>query len=119
MNRSYTGLRAVLTVLITSGLVVSVAGESRAAELPVGGARVSITPDQPVALAGQMRTRIAREVQSPVTATALALESRDGEKVLDAAIMISCDLVAIRDGVLDGVRQKLAPRLPDFPVEKL
>ncbi len=55
--------------------------ECRGAELHVGGATVSITPDRPVALAGQMHTRIARDVESPVTATALALESRDGDKV--------------------------------------
>lgn len=116
MNRSYRGCRAVL---IAVGLVVCVAGEARSAELLVGGATVSITPDQPVALAGQMHTRIAREVASPATATALALESRDGEKVLDRAILISCDLVAIREGILEGVRQKLQKRLPDFPADKL
>ena len=36
--------------------------ECRAAELNVGGATISITPDRPVALAGQMHTRIARTV---------------------------------------------------------
>jgi hypothetical protein len=109
----------MLAVLVTLGLVLCVAGEGRSAELLIGGATVSITPDQPVALAGQMHTRIAREVASPATATALALESRDGEKVLDRAILISCDLVAIREGILEGVRQKLTKRLPDFPADKL
>ena len=56
-------------------------GECRASELHVGGATVSITLDRPVALAGQMHTRIARSVESPATATALALESRDGDEI--------------------------------------
>ncbi len=90
-----------------------------AAELHLGGATVSITPDEPVALSGQMHTRIARTVESPVTATALALESRDGDKVLDQAIMVSCDLVAIREGILEKVRERVKERIADFDVEKL
>jgi len=94
-------------------------GTVRGAELSVGGATTSITPDQPVALDGQMRTRIARSVQSPCTATALALESREGDKVLDQAILVSCDLVAIRTELSDAVRERLKARLPEFPTHKL
>jgi hypothetical protein len=90
-----------------------------AAELHVGGATVGITPDRPVALAGQMHTRIARAVESHVTATALALESRDGERVLDQAVLVSCDLVAIDAAVLDLVRRRVRNRLPDLDVSKL
>ncbi|NLY02565.1 MAG: hypothetical protein GXY83_41330 [Rhodopirellula sp.] len=64
-----------------------------AAELRIGGATTSITPEQPVALDGHRNLRISNEIESPVTATALAWESRDGDKVLDQAIMVSCDLV--------------------------
>ena len=71
-----------------------------------GGATI-ITPDRPVALAGQMHTRISRTVESPVMATALALESRDGDKVVDQAILLSCDLVAIDAAVLDEVRRRV------------
>ena len=87
------------TVATLSMLVALI--ECRASELHVGGATVSITPDRPVALAGQMHTRIARSVESPVTATALALESRDGDKPIDQAILVSCDLVSIDAAVLD------------------
>lgn len=90
-----------------------------AAELWVGAATTSITPDQPVALDGHRNLRISNKVESPVTATALALESRDGDKVLDRAIFVSCDLVAIRDGILEIVRDKVKPRLPDFDTDKL
>ena len=105
------------TVTTLSMLVAVI--ECRASELHVGGATVSITPDRPVALAGQMHTRIARSVESPVMATALALESRDGDKVLDQAILVSCDLVAIEATVLGQVRKKVKDRLPDLDVQKL
>ncbi len=93
--------------------------ECRGAELYVGGATVSITPDRPVALAGQMHTRIARDVESPVMATALALESRDGDKVVDQAVLISCDLVAIDAAIIEQVRQRIKDRIPGFAIEKL
>ena len=64
MNRPGLGCRAVLALLATLGLVAGGGGEGRAAELLVGGATTTITPDQPVALAGQMATRIARTVAS-------------------------------------------------------
>ena len=104
---------------LAASSISSVHVECRAAELHVGGATVSITPDRPVALAGQMHTRIARDVESPVTATALALESRDGDKVLDQAILVSCDLVAIDAAVLERVRRRVKDRLPDLDVRKL
>lgn len=89
------------------------------AELWIGAARADITPDQPVALSGQRRVRISRKPETPITAAALALESRAGDDILDQAIMVSCDLVAIRQGVLEKVRDKVKPRLPDFDVTKL
>lgn len=91
----------------------------RAAELWVGAATISITPDQPVALSGQMHTRIARTVESPCIAAALALESRDGDKSLEQSILVACDLVAIREGVIDKVRARLKDRLPDFDRQKI
>lgn len=108
-------LRSVLTTL----LVVSAGWHCAAAELHIGGTSVSITPDQPVSLAGQMHTRIARTVESEVTATALALESRDGDQSLEHAILVSCDLVCIRGGLLEAVRQRLKGRLADVDVNKV
>jgi len=60
-----------------------------------------------VAVSGQFNTRIARNVESPVTATALALESRQGDKVLDQAVMVSCDLVGIRGDIQERVRRRV------------
>lgn len=99
--------------------VVLAAWACPAAELWIGAAVADITPAQPVALDGQRRLRVSTKPETPISASVLALESRDGAKVLDQAIMVSCDLVAIRSGVLERVRRKVTPRLPDFDVNKL
>ena len=105
-----------ITVCLTLSLAVQ---SAQAAQLMVGAATTSITPDKPVALAGQFHVRIARKVDNPVTANALALETRDGDKVLDQAIMISCDLVSIRGTIQDDLRAKLGSRMPGFDLKKL
>ncbi|WP_152051190.1 hypothetical protein [Tautonia marina] len=109
----------VIPALLAAGLMTGLAREGFAAELRVGATTISITPDRPVPLSGQMTTRIARNVETPVTATALALESRDGDQVIDQAILVSCELVAIREGIIEQVREHLADRLPDFDPMKL
>ena len=109
-----------LLILAAAAIIASLpSGRSRAAELRVGAATVSITPDRPVALQGQMNTRISKGVRSPVTATALALESREGDRAIDQAILVACDLVAIDRPVLDRARALLKDRLPGFDVRKL
>lgn len=108
-------LRSVLALLM--GLFLTTSGFSK--ELWIGKASVSITPELPVALSGQMHTRIAKEIESEVIASAVALDSREAEKSIDQAIMISCDLVAIREGILEMVRERVQKRLPDFDVRKI
>ena len=71
-----------------------------------------------MALSGQYHTRIARQIETPLVAGAVALESREGTRVIDQAIMISCDLVAVRRGVQSRFRELLQSRLPDFDVRK-
>lgn len=105
-----------------AGLVVLVHGITAAgfaSELHIGAATVDITPDQPIALAGQMHTRVSTKAETPIVVSALALESRDGDKSLDQAIMISCDVVAIRDGVIQMVREAAKDKIPGFDLNKL
>jgi hypothetical protein len=104
--------------ILTLTLIGLALEECSASELHVGAATVSITPDRPIALSGQMHTRISQRVRSPVTATALALEARDAGKD-DQAILVSCDLVAIDRAVIDRVRERLKTRLPGFNGRKL
>ncbi len=97
--------------------VSSPAGNSETSgeqEILVGWASKSITPAKPVALMGQFRVRISTHVQDPITATALAIEAGD-----EQAIMVSCDLVAIRAGIQDKLRKLVKPRLTGFDVRNL
>ncbi len=99
--------------------VCPLAGSATAATLHIGAATVDITPDRPVALDGQRRIRISQKPETPIQASVLAIESRDGDAVLDQALIVSCDLVAIREGVLARVREKLANRLPGCDLQKI
>jgi hypothetical protein len=90
------------------------AGVSEEHKLLIGWASKSITPEKAVALAGQFHVRISKYVNDPVTATALAIEAGN-----DQAIMVSCDLVAIRSGIQNKFRELVKHRLPDFDIKKL
>jgi hypothetical protein len=115
-QRRHAGIGVVVACALLAG---GTWGDAKAAELLVGAATTSITPDEPVAVSGQFPTRIARTVENPCTATALALEAREGDKVADQAIMVSCDLVAIRGTIQDQLRAKLEGKLDGFDLAKL
>ena len=119
-------MRALTRIALLPAVVLCVASArfsgdatASAAELHIGAATISITPDAPVPLSGQMRTRISQRVDSPVTASVLVIESRDGARALDQAIMVACDLVAIREGAIEAVRAQLKERLPDLDPRKI
>lgn len=104
------------TVVVLYLLASSVAN---AAELAVGAATADITPTGPVAVMGQWALRISKTVETPLTVNVLALESRAGGKVLDAAVMVSCDLCLIPEELLDLVREQVHKRLPDLDTKKI
>lgn len=85
----------------------------------VGTASVEITPDRPVAIAGQFHLRISRGAGTPITANALVLEQRRGGRAAGLAIMVSCDLVSIPDQVLADVRRRVKAQLPDLDTRKI
>ncbi|MCX6619909.1 MAG: hypothetical protein NTY38_02285 [Acidobacteria bacterium] len=63
-----------------------------------------------------MYTRIAKVVHDPVTATALALETKeDGAQ----AIMVSCDLVMITEELQHRLRDRTKAKLPGFDIRNL
>jgi len=110
-------LPEVLFVFAAATLVVVSPG--RGADLYVGVAEANITHAQPMALWGQMHTRISKSVESPVMAQVVALESREGDRPLDSAIMVSADIIGLPHVVLVALRKRVAERLPDFDVQKL
>ncbi|HWL07408.1 MAG TPA: hypothetical protein VNQ76_03240, partial [Planctomicrobium sp.] len=87
----------------------------------VGGATVNITPEPPVALDGMRARRIAKEVAAPCTASALVLETREGDRSVEQVIFVSCDLIAIRGGddFYASVREQIQGRVPDTALNRL
>jgi hypothetical protein len=95
-------------ILFVLAATVVVASPGRGADLYIGVAEADITHAQPMALWGQMHTRISKSVESPVTAHVVALESREGDRALDAAIMVSADIIGLPHGVLVALRKRVA-----------
>jgi hypothetical protein len=116
---SSRGLVAAAVGLLAAAATLAADGPATKPKLWVGAATADITPKPPVALTGFQSVRLTRTIQSPLMASVLALEARDGSRVLDQAILISCDLCVIRPGIQEGFRKYLAPRLPGFDVRKL
>jgi hypothetical protein len=103
---------------VTLGIAWLCASAS-AAELWLGAATTDITPDRPVALDGQFNTRISRKVETPLTASAVAIEAREGGRATDQAVLVSLDIVAIRPTVSTAVREHLRQKLPEFDPRKV
>ena len=108
-------LQRSLVLLVLATIVAAAPGSG--AELYIGVAEADITHALPIALWGQMHTRVSSAVDNPITAQVVALESRDGDRSLDSAIMVTCDIVAIPNEVLAALRQRVSERLPDFDAE--
>jgi hypothetical protein len=95
------------------------AGAPARAELLVGTASCDITPAEPVAVSGQFHLRVARTVESPVTANVLVLTSQPKSQASELAIMVSCDLLYVPDVVLALVRNEVHRRLPELDTQKI
>jgi len=106
-------------LLLLCASPAGVRAEIPSGQLYVGSATISITPDERVALSGQMRLRVSSGVESPCMATALAVETRKGEESLEQAIFVSCDLVSLRGSFYSDLRQKLQGRIPDSVLPKI
>lgn len=83
-------------------------------KLQVGWSEVSITPDKKIALAGQFFERISEYVETPITVTALAVES-DGEQL----IICSCDLGSVGVGLINMARSIISEKCKDIDVNKI
>jgi len=114
-------MNAVYRVCLSFSLiaVVSTAPHVGAATLYVGAASCDITPDQPVFLAGQFYARVSRGVSCPVTANIVALESRDGDKSLERAMVISMDTAVIREPFPNAFKEAMAKTLPEFDMDEI
>jgi hypothetical protein len=106
-------------VLWVGGATSAIAAPVPQARIWIGAAAADITPDRSVPLTGYQAVRVSRGILSRCTANVLALESRQGDLVLDQAILVSCDLCVIRPGIQEAFRKHVAGRLPRFDINKL
>jgi hypothetical protein len=102
---------------ITATAAIFLAQGLARADLHIGAVTVDITPEHPVGLDGQRAIRISKTPETPIVAAVLALESTTGAR--DHAVIVSCDLVAIREGVLDQVRAHLGSRAAGLDLMKV
>lgn len=84
-------------------------------KLLIGWSEVDTTPEGQVDLSGQYYHRISQGVHSRLSATALALESVDGEQ----AVMVSLDLVGFQSDFQEELRLMLIHELPGLDVSKI
>jgi len=90
-----------------------------AADLYVGAAKCSITPDRPIMLSGQFHRRISNGVQIPIEANVVVLESREGDQSVESVIIVSTDLVYNHPNVQKALVPEIARTVPDFDVSRL
>jgi hypothetical protein len=106
------------TTLILAAVLFATIGIN-AQELKIGTATTDISPKLPVALFGQFENRIAHSADTPLKASVIALESTEGNRSLDAAIMVSCDLLFAPDILLKMVRAEVHKQIPVLDVSKI
>ena len=111
--------KRILFSVILMALSCLFATQARATEMLFGAASADITPDEPVPLTGYRSVRISKGILSRCQANVLAIESREGGKIVDQAILVACDLCVIRPGIQEGFRKYISARLPDFDISKL
>ncbi len=87
--------------------------------LKVGWAMEDITPKGPVSLKGQYYERISKYVQSPLKATAVAIEQTDSMGNVVQTIMVSMDVVTYKGSFQDSLRLQVKDLIPDFDVNNL
>ncbi len=86
-------------------------------KLHIGWSHVEITPPKKTLLQGQFYARLADTAISPLTATALAVETRSPDGSLEQAVFLSCDLPS--EGFKADLLAKLAGRCPGSDTSKL
>jgi hypothetical protein len=90
-----------------------------AGNILIGTTSVDITPELPVALTGQFNTRIAKVIETPLTANIIAFESQEETGESDAAIMVSCDLLYISNEMLQKVREEVGKKVIGLNINKI
>lgn len=108
-------MRSVIAVVI----LLVVASSSSGGQFLVGAASTDITPEKPVALSGSFHKRISTGVEAPLTANVVALETRNGDRTIDQAVIVSCDVISIPWDLQELVRQEVAEHVSGLDTKKV
>ncbi len=93
-------------------LVVSLAAAPADSSLRVGAARVDITPEMPIRLAGyQSRAVEAERVESRLFARALAFGTSDR----DASVIITAEIIGVSEEISNAVAAAIRAKYPQIP----
>lgn len=82
-------------------------------KIKIGWASVSITPDRPLLMLGQMYHRVSEYVRDPITATALALDNGEVQ-----AVFVSLDMTEPPTKLGEDLRERLR-NLPGLCFDKI
>jgi hypothetical protein len=118
-RRQFLGDAMAAVTLLSAAATAAADPPAAKKSLWIGAASADITPPLPAALTGFQTVRLTNTIESPLTANVLALESREGDRALDQAVLISCDLCVLRPGIQERLCERVAERLPGFDVHKL
>lgn len=86
----------------------------------IGWGQADYTPNGSIRLVGQFHERVSQYVHTPISATALVIETRDSQGAsLEQIIFCGCDVGEIYDEVTHQVRAQIQQRNPEIPVHKI
>ena len=106
-------------ILISNFIIILCIANIKATELHIGVSSTDITPTMPVAVDGQIHLRIAQTAETPLIASVIVLESRQGSRSLESVVFVSCELVTIPTDLLTLVRKEVHQRIPELDVNKI
>jgi hypothetical protein len=114
-------MQFIVTSMLSIFCLISCSEKGRLQDggLRMGWAMEDITPNGPASLYGQYYERISTYVQSPLKATACAIEFSDGKGNKEQAIMVSMDILFIPRAMQDSLRVCIQEKIPDFDGKKL
>lgn len=83
--------------------------------LKIGWATRDMTPNRPALIQGQMHVRLGRSAKDPLTVTAMAVDG--GADPSAKALLVSCDLPMVSDGLQAAVREAVGRAAPEVPAQ--
>lgn len=82
--------------------------------MKIGWSEVSLVPDKPIRLQGQFYERISEYVETPISATAMAVEANGNR-----AVIISMDTVEVPEDLLQKIRARISEKTNEFLPEEV